>query len=149
MRIAIALVLLALAGCGRGQSVTSCRDSLAGVWRDEGSGQRYHMIANPRGYEMYAMWNSAVPPARARASTDTVWAPLVFDFAARPGGGLGGSRSQRAERAGRPCNLRTRASITSCAGAVLVIELEEPTAVDWDHCRAAATATRTLRLRAQ
>lgn len=148
MRIAIAVALLALAGCSRGRSVTSCRDSLAGVWRDEASGHRYHMVANQRGYEMYAMWNSAVAPDGADADPGAVWAPLVFDFAARPGGGLGGTRSQRVERAGQPCTLRTRATITSCAGGLLQLEIEQPTAVDWEHCRPARTAARTQRLRA-
>jgi len=146
--MAIAIVLLALAGCGGGRSVDTCRDPLAGVWRDQASGRRYHLVTNPHGYEMYAMWNSAVAPDGADAEAGAVWAPLVFDFAARPGGGLGGTRSQRVERAGQPCTLRTRATITSCAGGVLQLELEQPTAVDWAHCRPARTAARTLRLRA-
>ncbi len=138
MRIAIALLLFALAGCGRGRSVTSCRDSLAGVWRDDASGNRYHVVANQRGYEMYAMWNSAVAPDGAETDGDAVWAPLVFDFAARPGGGLAGTRSQRVERAGQPCTLRTRATISSCAGGVLQLELEQPTAVELGALQAGA-----------
>lgn len=147
MRAAALLALAALAGC-RPAPVESCRDPLAGVWRDAAApAQRYHLVGNAGGYEMYALFDTSAPPdGSPKASSPIIYAPVVFDF--QPDGdGYRGSRTQRLTRGPRTCAPRTSARIERCGGDSITVAVERGGTLDWESCeRGPSPGTDTLTL---
>jgi hypothetical protein len=134
MRTAWVAALLALGGCAP-DAISSCADTLAGVWAEDADAtRRYHVVANRGGYEMYALFDTTVPPdGTPKASAPIIYAPVVYDF--QPDGATYvGSRTQRHTRGATICTPRTDARITRCAGNTLEIDIEISGAIDWATC---------------
>jgi hypothetical protein len=145
MRLLTSVVAgLAIAACGDGTPrVKNCADSLAGVWRTaggDGETRRYHIVESRAGIEIFAMFDTTVPPEGTKATSPVIYAPIVFDFdraRQRPSAvGLAGTRSQRVTREGRVCRLRTKAVIDYCEDDQIALRFQRPGPLSWSTCKA-------------
>lgn len=140
--LAILPLLAALAACGdRAPAVASCDDALAGVWKTR-DGRGYHVVENRTGIEIFAMFDTTVPPGGDKNASPLILAPVAFDLRRqrRPGHvGLHGRRTQRMTREGRICTVRTEAVIDRCENDTMVLRFERPGELDWTRCRHAPT----------
>ncbi len=134
----ILLFLAAQAACSRGKpEVTTCADSLDGVWKTA-DGHAYDITENRTGIEIFAMFDTTVPPSGDKRSSPVIYAPVAFDLrrVKRPSdSGLEGRRTQRMTREGRICTVRTNAGIASCARNRLTLRYERPGTLDWTSCK--------------
>jgi hypothetical protein len=142
LHAAIFLMLAAPLACTKGRpEVTSCADSLDGVWKTA-DGRGYDITENRTGIEIFAMFDTTAPPSGDKRTSPVIYAPVAFDLRRvnRPSdSGLLGRRTQRLTREGRICTVRTTAAIESCANNQLTLRYERPGALDWTSCRHAPT----------
>jgi len=135
----VALLSLAVqGGCrDRQPAVATCADPLTGVWKTA-DGHGYHIEENRTGIEIFAMFDTTVPPGGDKRTAPVIYAPIAFDLrrASPPGHvGLTGRRTQRMTRGGNICTMRTKAVIDRCEDNEIALRYERPGALDWTTCK--------------
>lgn len=126
--------------CSRRSPVDDCSDDLRGTWHEAGAPDRgYHFRpSRSGGYEVFAMFDSSVPPDGADKRTAPVaYAPWVWDLERLPSG-VAGKRTQRMTRDGVSCPAVTAVTVRACAGDRLAIDVEPVTGVDFASCTVSA-----------
>jgi hypothetical protein len=136
-----ALVLAVLAAaCTSTPRVDDCGDDLAGVWHEQDHADRgYHFLhSRSGGYEVFAMFDSAVPPDGSdKRSAPIAYAPWVWDLERLPSG-VAGKRTQRMTRDGVSCAAVTAVTVRACRDGQLTIDVEPVTGVDFASCAVGA-----------
>ena len=119
--LAAALLGACAAGaCSRPAPITTCADSLHGVWRAEHA-QRWMFLdrgVTLEGYPLFA-------DAPREGDPQIVVAPRVIDLQREPDG-LRGTVHRRYMRGAERCDARVGVRITSCAADQLELVLAEP-----------------------
>ena len=152
LRRSAALALLALAACREPPPpLTSCADSLEGVWRTtDAPPRRYHILDHGATVEAFPMWDTTrladgrkavLPPDPDAALADTdlpVRSPVRIQLDRR-GETVAGTASYRLRAGGRDCTVSGPARLTACAGASAVLSTRLPgTGAAEADCAAAA-----------
>ncbi len=138
--LVLVLVLVFVPGCSHHSRVDSCSDDLKGIWHEAGAPDRgYHFRpSRSGGYEVFAMFDSSVPPDGTDKRTAPVaHAPWVWDLERLPSG-VAGKRTQRMTRDGVSCPAVTAVTVRECAGDRLAIDVEPVTGVDFASCTVSA-----------
>lgn len=113
-----------LAACNRGPELTSCKQSIAGMWRDP-HGHRWAVMESHGRIEAYPDWgDSELPPG---AAPDLEVAPRVIDLV-HAGDAINGTLHRRFGKGADFCDVSIPIRVRACHGSTLEIEIGEPPA---------------------
>ena len=119
-----ALVLVALAACGREPELASCKDSIGGMWRDA-QGRRWAVMDHGPRVEAFPDWPDTAPPPGA--PPDLEIAPRAIDLN-RTGDQLSGAVHRRFMKGADGCDPAVPIRVRACRGKTLELELADPPA---------------------
>jgi len=115
------LVLIALAGCGADPDITSCKDSIDGMWRDA-HGQRWAVMDHGPRVEVFPDFpDNALPPG---APPELEVAPRVIDLERR-GDQLAGAIHRRFMKGKDGCDPAVPIRVRACRGKKMQLEWAE------------------------
>jgi hypothetical protein len=128
----LGLMAIVAIGCENAPELSSCRESISGVWR-AADGKRWAVMdlgARPEIYPMFA--DGALPPG---AAPDIVASPRVIDLE-RAGALVTGTIRRRFMRGKRSCTIEASIPAIACSGRTITIELpsELPAPTAFEPC---------------
>jgi len=110
----LALALLVVVACDRRSAVTSCDDSLHGVWINE-AGAKWSLLDRGKTLEAYPLFDDAVPEG----------VPRVIALERRRND-LAGQVKRRYMRGGDSCEAHAPIRLTKCEANTLQIVVADP-----------------------
>ena len=110
----LALALLVVVACDRRSAVTSCDDSLHGVWINE-AGAKWSLLDRGKTLEAYPLFDDAVPEG----------VPRVIALERRRND-ITGQVKRRYMRGGDSCEAHAPIRVTKCEANMLQIVVADP-----------------------
>ena len=123
MKAAVAAVV-AVAACSHGPDLTTCRESIAGMWRDP-HGRRWAAMEHQGRIEIYPDWGDTEPPPGTPPEIEV--APRVIDLV-HAGDDVAGTIHRRFGKGADFCDVAVPIHIRNCHGSTIEIEIAEPPA---------------------
>jgi hypothetical protein len=122
-----ALALLVVVACDRRSAVTSCDDSLHGVWITE-AGAKWSLLDRGKTLEAYPLFDDAVPEGAPRVIALERRRPKMEPAGFTPAGGvdLAGQVKRRYMRGGDSCEAHAPIRVTKCEANMLQIVVADP-----------------------
>jgi hypothetical protein len=124
VKLAAVATCAVLAACDRGPTLTSCQDSLSGLWQDP-QGRSWAILDQGARVEVYPSFPDNELPPGADAGLEV--APRVIDLQ-RAGEHLSGVVHRRFMREDKPCDSAIRIRVVACRARSIELELAEPPA---------------------
>lgn len=136
----IFLALTWLVACSSEPQVSSCRDSLSGVWLGNelspgGERLRFHVLDHGKHVEIYPMFDDSYGPDGQKTGSDAVYTPAVLHLD-RIGQTLVGKRTYHAMYRDKVCAFSHEAAIRACRDDNLQLAWVPTAHIDWSQCQA-------------